>query len=315
MFQTEVPKISSEPTRALYPRDAGFAERDGVRLFYEVYGDGEPTVMFLPTWSILHSRFWKAQLPYFGRHFRAVTFDGRGNGRSDRPDHVGAYAPEEFAADAMAVLDATDTNTAVLVGLSLGAQFGIEAAATHPDRVDGLALIGPLAPSGRPSKHALPLALFRAPLPAHPGWLKYNRRYMRRHQRAFLEWFVRETLPEPHSTRPIEDGIEWGLEIDAETLATSADAFIRLGLLLKQRRRVRDIRCPVLVLHGDRDTVNPPVDGRVLARRSGGRFISISGAGHAPHARHPVRVNLELRAFVESCRTREFALSEEGSPV
>ena len=74
-----------EQTRARYPDETGYVERDGVSVFWERYGDGEPTVLFLPTWSIIHSRCWKAQIPYFARHFRALTFDGRGNGRSDRP--------------------------------------------------------------------------------------------------------------------------------------------------------------------------------------------------------------------------------------
>ena len=47
-----------EQTRALYPDQEGFVERDGVRISYEVYGSGAPTVLLLPTWSIIHSRHW-----------------------------------------------------------------------------------------------------------------------------------------------------------------------------------------------------------------------------------------------------------------
>jgi hypothetical protein len=50
-----------EQTRACYPDSSGYTERDGVRLYYEVYGSGEPTVFLLPTWSIIHSRHWKMQ--------------------------------------------------------------------------------------------------------------------------------------------------------------------------------------------------------------------------------------------------------------
>ena len=74
-----------EQTRARYPDDSGYVERDGIRVFYEVYGSGEPTILFLPTWSIIHSRCWKMQIPYLARHCRVITFDPRGNGRSDRP--------------------------------------------------------------------------------------------------------------------------------------------------------------------------------------------------------------------------------------
>src|SRR6266513_5080892 len=112
---------SAEQTRARYPDQEGFVERDGVRTFYEAYGDGEQTVLLLPTWSLLHSRVWKAQIPYLARHFRVVTFDGRGNGKSDRPSEPEAYTEPEFAGDALAVMDATDTEQAVLVSLSRGA--------------------------------------------------------------------------------------------------------------------------------------------------------------------------------------------------
>src|SRR4051812_50093306 len=100
-----------EQSRARYPDEAGYVERDGVRLFYEVYGSGEPTVFLLPTWSIIHSRHWKMQIPYLARHCRVVTFDGRGNRRSDRPED--GYDERAFAADALAVMDHTGTGTAV----------------------------------------------------------------------------------------------------------------------------------------------------------------------------------------------------------
>jgi len=67
-----------EQSRARYPDSSGYTQRDGVRLYYEVYGSGEPTVFLLPTWSIIHSRHWKMQIPYLARHCRVLTFDGRG---------------------------------------------------------------------------------------------------------------------------------------------------------------------------------------------------------------------------------------------
>ena len=91
--------------------------RDGVRVFWERYGDGSPTILLMPTWSIVHSRHWKLQIHFLARHFRVVTFDGRGNGRSDRPTEVAAYADTEFVADAIAVMDATGTDRAVAAGL------------------------------------------------------------------------------------------------------------------------------------------------------------------------------------------------------
>jgi pimeloyl-ACP methyl ester carboxylesterase len=122
--------------RACQPSRDGYVERDGVKLHYEVYGSGEPTVLLLPTWSVMHSRHWKMQIPYLARHCRVLTFDGRGNGRSDRPTEPEAYAEPEFAADAIAVMDATGTDRAVIVGFSMGAHRGLLLAANHPERVE-----------------------------------------------------------------------------------------------------------------------------------------------------------------------------------
>ena len=134
---TTVEMRGASRPRARYPDETGYVERDGVRVFWERYGDGEPTVLFLPTWSIIHSRGWKAQIPYFARHFRVVTFDGRGNGRSDRPSAPEAYATDEFVADALAVMDATGTERAWLVSLSMGAPRALLLGADHPERVRG----------------------------------------------------------------------------------------------------------------------------------------------------------------------------------
>ena len=50
--------------RARYPDVEGFVERDGVKVGYEVFGAGELAVVFSPTDALVHSRLWKAQVPY-----------------------------------------------------------------------------------------------------------------------------------------------------------------------------------------------------------------------------------------------------------
>ena len=121
-----------EQSRAAYPDTEGFAERDGQRLFYEVYGEGEETVFLLPTWSLVHSRHWKMQIPYFSRHFRVLTMDGLGNGRSDRCRDPRRYDAAEFARDCLAVMDASDTDRAVMASLSRGAQYPARAGSARP---------------------------------------------------------------------------------------------------------------------------------------------------------------------------------------
>jgi pimeloyl-ACP methyl ester carboxylesterase len=102
----------------LAPDTEGYVDSDGVRLHYEVTGDGDLTILLLPTWTVIHKRFWKAQVPYLSRHFRVVSYDGPGNGRSDRPLDPAAYHHDVQTRHARAVLDATGTGRALVVGLS-----------------------------------------------------------------------------------------------------------------------------------------------------------------------------------------------------
>src|SRR5680860_721568 len=92
----------------------GYVETDGVKIHYEVYGEGGPTILLLPTWTIIHKRFWKAQVPYLSRHHRVVTYDGPGNGLSDRPVDPAAYDDNVAVRHAVAVLDETGVGVRTL---------------------------------------------------------------------------------------------------------------------------------------------------------------------------------------------------------
>jgi len=96
----------------------GTVIRDGVEIRYERYGEGSPAILLLPTWSLVHSRHWKMQIPHLARHFTVVSFDGRGSGGSGRPAGASAYSDSEFASDALAVMDAAGVDRAVLVSVS-----------------------------------------------------------------------------------------------------------------------------------------------------------------------------------------------------
>jgi hypothetical protein len=102
--------------RAKLPVQDGLVDRDGVKLYYEVYGNGPQTMVFVPPWSIVHSRVYKAQLPYFSERFRCVAYDGRGNGKSYRPADVAAYSLDNYVADLPSVMDATGTEKAIVMG-------------------------------------------------------------------------------------------------------------------------------------------------------------------------------------------------------
>jgi len=283
-----------EQTRARYPDEHGHVERDGVRLFWERYGDGEPTILLLPTWEIVHSRFWKGQIPYLARHTRVVTFDPRGNGRSDRPQGFEAYRRREFAADALAVLDAAGVDRAVVVTwCDMGEALIL--AAEHPERVAGLVFIGPSLRLDEPDHGQYP---FDADPGTGEGWAKETRGYWLRDWPGYVEFFFAQCLTEPHSTKQIEDCVGWAGDTDMETILDGFRGWetkiidpVEVAALCPR------VRCPVLVIHGTEDAQVGPSVGAALADELGGRLVLLEGAGHAPHARDPVKVNQMVASF------------------
>lgn len=284
-----------EQSRARYPDREGWVERDGVRVHYEACGAGEPAILLLPAWSIVHSRAWKLQIPFLARRTRVVTFDPRGNGLSSRPKDASRYAESEFAADALAVLDALDVERAFLVSHSMGAQRALILSTTHPERVAAAIFISPAVPLGAQTKRAEAIADFDRELPEYVGWSKYNRHYWHENYAEFVEFFGTRVFTEPHSTKQIEDMLGYGLDTDPDALVASA---LCPGLDEAEVRRLAEqLACPTLVVHGTDDEIRAPESGRQLAELLGAPFILLEGTGHAPHARDPVLINRLIDEF------------------
>lgn len=306
--------------RARLPDLEGRIESGGVSIAYEVYGEGSPTILLLPTWMILHSRFWKLQVPYLARHYRVVTFDPPGNGRSDRPLDPAAHGVFAHDTYSMAVLDATGTEAAVLVGLSQGAEFALALIANHPERVLGAVLVAPAA-------RVNPLISergryiwehFEEPYPPRPpsqvrmgitdppgDWAKHNRRYWIDHLEDFAWFFFGQCFPEPHSTKQIEDCVGWAMETGGELLGAEWDA--PTGDFHLYRDWASRAQCPMLVIHGTDDRTVPIDNARIMAELAGATLVELEGGGHIPLARDPVKVNLLIKEFVDRVAAREGA--------
>lgn len=284
--------------RARYPDIEGHVERNGVSVGYEVFGEGEPTVLLLPTWTIIHSRFWKMQVPYLSRRYRVITYDGPGNGRSDRVTDPERYSADSYALDAEAVLQGCGVQKAIVVGLSLGAAYGVRLATLRPHLVTGLVMIGPsipLTPSS-PEREATFERFLEPPGDSPQGWQKYNLGYWHSNYHDFVEFFFSQCFSEPHSTKPIEDSVGWAADtgpgiLEAEALGSPPDD--------PWEEIVSRLSCPTLVIHGTKDRISPHARGVRAAELSRGELLTMEGSGHIPNVRDPVKVNRALRDFVE----------------
>lgn len=287
--------------RALEPDVVGHVERDGVVLGYEVFGAahaGRPTVLLMPTWTIVHSRVWKLQVPYLARHVRVIVYDGPGNGHSGRTTDPDRYTVDAYGADAAAVLDACVADRVIAVGLSLGAPYSLRLAGVRPDLVAGLVLVGAAMPLAVLDERAQIGNSFHDPAPTTPtGWDRYNLAYWHARYDDFAAWFFEQVFSEPHSTKAREDSVGWANEAGADVLGASAASETLTAA--EAYALLDDVACPMLFVHGTDDRVQSHEVSARAAAHTGSPLVSMVGAGHLPNVRDPVRFNRLLHQFVE----------------
>jgi pimeloyl-ACP methyl ester carboxylesterase len=289
--------VESLPTRA------GDVMRDGQRIAWQEFGAGEDVVLLLPTWSIVHSDFWRYQVPFLAERCRVIVFDGLGNGASDRPTEAAYYGDLPFADDAVLVLDACGVERAAVVGTSQGGVWALALAARHPERVTAAVFIGanvPLAP-GHPVRVAANAAFLDeiGELDEHPGWAKWNRAYWLSHYREFLEFFFGQCFTEPDSAAEIAHFVDMGLQTSPDVLLATAgddDANVTPELA---RAYAAAVSCPALVIHGDEDAIAPLARGEELARLLRSELVVMRGSGHEPQCRNPVATNATIADFLD----------------
>ena len=305
---------TAEPaSRALSPVESGYADAAVSASRYEVFGEGEQTLLLLPPWAIIHSRFWKAQVPYLARHFRVITFDGRGNGRSDRPDTPPTTAAARRAADALAVLDAVGADDCVLVVALRRPRAAGAAAGRRPSRADhgrGLHVARAAAHPAAARAHRLP---FDEELPTYEGWAQGEPPLLGAGlSAATSSSSSARCYPEPHSTKQIEDAVGWALETDAgDARRTRSRRRISTSGDPRAARPARAARCSSR--RATRTGSSPPTAGRRSPSSTGAELVELEAVGHCPHARAPGADQPAVRDFAERAYGRPAPRGRRGA--
>ncbi|MGB9012253.1 MAG: alpha/beta fold hydrolase, partial [Aeromicrobium sp.] len=212
-----------------------------------------------------------------------------------------AYENAEYALDALAVMDATSTETAILAGLSSGATWAVHVAARAPDRVLGIFAVAPSCGFSVAHRQREQFA-WHETYPQTAGWATYNKDFwLTGDLTAFREFFFSEVFNEPHSTKQIEDALDWSSKVVPETLVATTAA--RLGcdgaMCEPLEPLCAGVRCPVHVVHGTDDRIQPHAMGERLAELTRGSLTLIEGGGHGLNSRDPIFLNNLLREFVD----------------
>jgi pimeloyl-ACP methyl ester carboxylesterase len=223
---------------------------------------------------------------------RVITYDSRGSGHSDRPTDPVAYESGLLLADALAVLDSAGAERSVLVGNSYGGVLAYQLAAVHPERVDGIVLLGAtlnlLGDVEAPLARAV--ARFEDELGTDDGWARYNWHSWRRDFPGFVAWFVDTALGPAASDDARRAGITAGLDTTPEMLGATVVSRATGAQAAMLRAAAARITCPVTVVAVDGDEICPAAWSRAQADALGADPVTLPGPGHCPQVTHPVQV-------------------------
>ena len=270
-----------------------------IELYYEEHGSGEPLLLIMGLAA--DSMAWMFQVPDFSEHYRTITFDNRGVGRSSKPS--GPYSIHEMADDTAGLLDTLGIDRTHVVGVSMGGMFAQELALRHPRRVRGLVLactypepdadverqrqfstreLGGTVTAGGEVQIDVnavdPLRFFQQLLPL-----------------AFSEQFIANELPKLMEL--FGGALQYGFSLEAILGQVAA------VMSHKATDRLHQIKSPTLVITGDADLLVSPANSDVLAQRiPGARLVKVPGGSHGFNFETPQVFNREVLDFLATVR-------------
>lgn len=217
---------------------------DGVKLYYETVGTGEPLLLVAGQGGDHHQ--WDELREDFAKDYQVIVYDHRGTGQSDKPESP-PYSTRGFAQDAIAILDDLGIERTQIYGVSMGGRIGQWLAIDYPERI-GAAVLGCTTPGnahgvrrppeidalmGKGDVDAL-LAIL-----VSPEWMESHPEFLAKWQERSMD-----------SVPPYAQRLHYRASEDH-------DAWERLP----------EIQAPTLVIHGSDDQLNMTANAYLLAER------------------------------------------------
>ncbi len=264
-----------------------YATAGDLSIAYQVWGNGPIDLVMVP--GVVSHLEAMHELPGYTHFFqrlsrfaRVITFDKRGQGLSDRI--VGAPSLEERIDDIRAVMDATGSQRAALMGFSQGAGLNLTFTATYPDRVSHLILFG-ANPTG---------GLLRV-----PGY----REAVERRAAAWGDGSFVKVVVSPHAQVTAEILQKFGKIERSMTTPSGIKALMLLDGQLDVRPILSVIRTPCLVLHRRTDLNVPIKLGRQMAEGiAGAKFLEYPEGPHGFWVGDPTEMLGDIQEFITGQR-------------
>jgi len=262
------------------------ARVNGINLYYERHGSGDPLLWIGGLGANVR------EIPYliesYAQHYTFIDYDGRGNGRSDKPEEE--YSIPGFASDAAGLLDALGVDSAFVYGSSMGGMVAQELALLYPERVRALVLgcttpgaLRGVRPNEMTVRQIVELQKLSGDSALEAGWaLGYTPGYIASHR---AELFERAR--------------------HAAELAAPRESYMRQVIAAAKHDthdRLQYIECPTLILHGS-DDVMMPVGNAYLLKRGipHAELHVLQGMGHGYNLEAQFEADRVVFDFLARC--------------
>jgi pimeloyl-ACP methyl ester carboxylesterase len=274
-----------------------FADVNGIKICYEVQGEGDPVVLIHGFG--LHKEFWVAQIPELANHFKVISLDNRGSGKSDHPKEP--YKLETLADDVKCLLDFLDIQTAHVIGWATGAMIAQYLVIQYPMRVNKLVLIAaltklPVDKSGLEmfKKSQLSFHKEKQKNPENAFFIKMKQRFTRKFYKQLVE-NPEEKFYGIFNTSDL-------MELVFKDSSQPYDIENRINAIagLNTIDKIHEISNEVLVLAAEKDRISPKsVSIELNNKLINSKLIIFSGGHYFPLENAP-EVNQIILEFLES---------------
>ncbi len=256
--------------------------RNGVKVFYESFGAGDPALVFLHPWST--NRFvWTFQLPVFAQRHRCIAVDHRGHGQSDKP--ADGYAISEMAADVVAILDDAGIDRAILVGNSIGGMIAMQTSLDAPERVIANLILSSGTNIGADTPPEVAEAMQKDWRAVFSGLLDSAVSAKSKAERPEIQAFMQGCF---RTESNFTEGVFW---------ASAADPNGVFNWNISAR--LKDITQPTLIIAGEEDGATTPEHNRFLADNIPDAEIKMyKDIAHFCQLENPAAFNADLEAFI-----------------
>ena len=249
-----------------------------IEVYFETQGKGEPLLLIHGLGSSTED--WEPQVADFASHFRVITYDVRGHGRTDKPR--ARYSIRQFSDDAAALLQHLEAGPAHILGISMGGMIALQLAVDHPKMVKSLTIVN--------SGPELVLRTWRQRIAIYSRFAIVRLMGMRK----MGEMLATRLLPGPTHAAARDTFVERWARNDPGAYLRALRALIGWSVTSS----LGSIAAPTLVLTADQDYTPVIFKEEYTAKVPGARLVVVPDSRHMLPVERPAEFNRAALDFL-----------------